>query len=43
MTVKLKALAPGAAQLRLESLEPITLGDGAPRLVLPQTLSVQVK
>ncbi|HMC15286.1 MAG TPA: cohesin domain-containing protein [Albitalea sp.] len=43
LTVRLKALAAGSAELSLVGFEPITLGDSAPRAVLPQTLRVQVR
>ena len=43
LTVRLKALAAGLAELSLVGFEPITLGETAPRMALPQTLRVQVK
>jgi general secretion pathway protein D len=43
LSVRLKALAAGQGDISVTGLEPITLGESAPRLALPQTLRVQVK
>lgn len=43
LSVRLKALAAGQGDIAVTGLEPITLGEVAPRLALPQTLRVQVK
>lgn len=43
LAVRLKALAAGTAEVSLTGFEPITLGEAAPKLALPQTLRVQVK
>jgi general secretion pathway protein D len=43
LTVRLKAVAPGAGQLRLENIEPVTLGTAMNKPALPVTLAVEVK
>ena len=43
LSLKLKALAAGTAEIGLTSLELITLGESAPRVALPQALRVEVK
>lgn len=43
VSFRLKALAAGAADLSLTGIEPITLGEPAPKVQLPQTLRLQVK
>ena len=43
LSFRLKALATGAAELSLSGIEPITLGEAAPKIPVPQTLRLQVK
>lgn len=43
LSVRLKAVAAGTAEISLTGMEPITLGEGAARVALPQTVRVQVK
>jgi general secretion pathway protein D len=42
LTLRLRAAAPGTAEVSLVGLEPISLKDTAPRLKLPQVLRVKV-
>ena len=42
LTLRLRAAAPGTAEVSLVGLEPISLKDAAPRLKLPQVLRVKV-
>jgi general secretion pathway protein D len=42
LTLRLRATAPGPAEVALVGLEPISLKDAAPRLKLPQVLRLQV-
>jgi len=42
LTLRLRAAAPGMAEVSLVGLEPISLKDAAPRMKLPQVLRVKV-
>lgn len=42
LTLRLRAAAPGVAEVSLVGLEPISLKDAAPRMKLPQVLRVKV-
>jgi general secretion pathway protein D len=42
LTLRLRAAAPGVAEVSLVGLEPISLKDTAPRMKLPQVLRVKV-
>jgi general secretion pathway protein D len=43
LSLRLKAVAPGTAEVNLAGFESITLGETAPKLALPPALRIQVK
>jgi general secretion pathway protein D len=42
LSLRLKAMAPGAAEVSVVGLEPIAIKDAAPAIALPQTLRIRV-
>lgn len=43
LSLRLKATSAGTAEVSLVGFEPITLGEAAPKVALPQALRIQVK